>query len=921
MADMGMEREKLQTEEVRRNKPREGMQADGVEIRHGICDICCPSFHCGLDAYVKEGKIIRIEGMKEHPASHGSLCTKGRMNRRYIYREDRLKAPLKRVGPRGGGQFEEISWEQAYEEIAEKLLKIRDESGPEAVMFYSGYTKWYRPFLHRLANSFGTPNYGTESSNCMFSTFLNWLVTTGNIMCRSDTGQSGVFLGWAFNPYYSRDLAAAAVEKGKARGMKVIVVDPRITPASERLADIHLRPRVGTDGSLAWGLAHVLIREGMTDAEYISRYVYGYEEYKRYAARFTPQETERLTGVPAADVVRAARMIGENLPLSICESAAPIAHHRNGFQNYRAIMALSAITGSFDRPGGQIPVSFSYNYQAAGLDIEEDEFIRGCRPDDMAPAVGSGRFPLWSEFIDEAQTNGLIQQLESGEPYPIRAIMGFGLNYRIGPADERLKRAMMQADLLVNTELFMTNTCRFCDYILPVCSSLERSELKVWGGGCIWYTRPVIKPLYKSRPDVEIICELARRLKLDDPLLAAGPEACYRYLIRRLPVTLEDLWQADGPVCLPHAQYIPGTLLEKGLATKSGRFELYSLAIEKYREMGLKPLPEYEAPAARADFPFRLCSSPRLPGHLHSRLRGVPLSRALHPYPEAQINPEDAGKLGVKEGDALQISTENGSICVRAQVSVQADRGCVYVGHGFAEADVNSLLGAEEVDPYSGFPAFRSAAVQVRKTPGGEKAEGDTGKTAGEGNKKAAGVFHGPLTMGQLVCETEKCVGCQACVAACMEEKDRRPERGEKSFCRVVRGEEEDRISWRFETCRHCGEAACEKACPRGCFHRDERTGLVTCDASSCIGCGACERACPYGAISMDAGAADRTAAQAADAPSMETQLPGRDADRKKARKCDGCLDRQKRGEEPACAAACERGALHWIPLKTEGGI
>lgn len=704
----------------------------GIEIKHTICDICCPSFHCGIDAYVKDGRVIKVEGMKEHPSSHGLLCTKGLMNRRYLYREDRIQTPLKRVGPRGSGQFAPISWEQAYREIAKQLLRIKAEDGPEAVMFYSGYTKWYRPFLHRLANSFGTPNYGTESSNCMFSTFLNWLVTTGNIMCRSDTANSGVFLGWAFNPYYSRGLAAEIVEKRKAEGMKVIIVDPRITPASERLADIHLRPRAGTDGALALGLAHVLIKEGMIDREYIEKYVYGFEEYKAYTAEFTPEKVEELTGVPAGQTVAAARMIGTNLPVSICESAAPLAHHQNGFQNYRAVMALSAITGCFDRTGGQIPVGFSYNYQAAGLSIKEKEFINENKPQMMKPAVGSLRFPLWGEFIDEAQTNDLTRQLLTGEPYPIKAIVGFGLNYRIGPADHRLKEAMQKAELLVNTELFLTDTCKFCDYVLPVCTSMERSELKAWGGGYLWYTAPAIEPLYQSKSDVQIICELAQALGLKDERLTAGPKACYAYLIEDLPVTLDELQASPCPVRIETPPYRPGTKLENGLDTQSGKFELYSLAIEKYRDRGLSPLPTYTEPKTEemrrkndsgelkgegedGSIALRLCSSPRIPGALHSRLHGVSWSRALHPFPTADLHPEEAEKLGIRDGGEVEIFTRENAVIMKANVTVKADKGCIYVYHGYPGADVNTIIEGSLLDPYSGFPSFRSVPVRVRK--------------------------------------------------------------------------------------------------------------------------------------------------------------------------------------------------------------
>ena len=704
---------------------RTGMQSkipgeqSGIEVRHTVCDICCPSFHCGLDVYVKDGRAVKVEGMKEHPVSRGRLCAKGQMNRQYLYREDRLRSPLRRVGPRGGGRFEPISWEEAYGEIGEKVNDIRDKWGPEAVMFYSGYSKWYRPFLHRLANSFGTPNYGTESSNCMFSTFLNWLVTTGYMMCRSDTAHSGIFLGWAFNPYYSRDMAADVVERRKKEGMKVIIVDPRETPAVRRLADIHLRPRVGTDGALALGLAHVLIREKMIDREYIDAYVYGYKEYENYVSYFTPEKTELLTGVPAKQVVEAARMIGKNLPVSICESAAPIAHHQNGFQNYRAIMALSAITGCFDREGGQIPVSFSYNYQAAGLTVREQEFINERKPAFMAPGVGSERFPLWSRFIDEAQTNDLIRQLETGEPYNIRAILGFGLNYRISVGDERLKRAMLEkTDLLVNTELYLSDTCKFCDIVLPVCTSLERSELKVWSGGYIWYTSPVLAPTGEAKSDAEIICDLAKVFKLGDQLLESGPEACYRELIRELPVSLEQLKKASAPIQLPACSMPPGSALKKGLKTKSGKFELYSLAVEECGKRDLMPLPEYVPPATedRTGGPyFRLCSSPRLPGLLHSRLQGLSWSRTLHPFPTAELHPEDGKMLGIQELDEVEISTKEGSICMRAHLTASVDKGGIYVYHGYPEADINSLIGEGNVDPYSGFPVFRSVRVKVRK--------------------------------------------------------------------------------------------------------------------------------------------------------------------------------------------------------------
>lgn len=691
----------------------------GIEVKQTICDICCPSFHCGVDAYVKDGVIIKIEGTADHPVNHGLLCPKGLAGRQYLYNENRIKTPLRRVGERGEGKFEPISWEDAYKEIASRLLKIKDEYGPESVMFFSGYSKWYRPFLHRLCHSFGSLNYLTESSHCMSSTFLQWLTVTGNIMCRTDTDNSGVYLGWAFNPYYSRHLAASAVEKGKARGMKVIIVDPRETNTSRMLADIHLRPRVGTDGALAHGLARQLIHENMIDMEYINKYVYGYNQYHEYVEEFTPERTEELTGVPADLVVKAARMIGENLPLSINESAAPIAHHKNGFQNYRAIMALSAITGSFDREGGQIPVSFSYNYSAAGFDTLEHEFSMGTRPDNARPAIGSGRFPLWSKFISEGQANDMVRQIRTGKPYPLKAMLGFGFNYRIAPGSQLFRDALLEMDFLVNTELFLTDTCKLCDIVLPACTSYERSELKVYGGGNIYYSAPVVAPLYESRSDVQIICDLAKEMRLGDDLLNTGPEECYRYIISALPVSLDELKKSDDLVKVHGIKpYKPGTLINKGLNTDSGKFELYSLAIKELKHKELNPLPTYVTPLDGADpekYPLILCSAPRLTNALHSRLHNIPWNRSLRPYPMADMSNTDAKRLGLAQEDDIELFTQQGSIRVKANISGKVDDGCVYMYHGYSEADVNTITNPEHLDPYSGFPGFRAVRCGVRK--------------------------------------------------------------------------------------------------------------------------------------------------------------------------------------------------------------
>ena len=270
----------------------------GIEIRHSVCDICTPRMHCGLDVYVKDGKVINVEGTPDHPQNKGKLCTKGLGSRQYLYREDRILTPLRRVGERGEGRFEPISWDEAIDTIAEKLLSAREEYGAHRGAFYSGYSKWYRFMFRRFAGDYGSQNYGTESSSCFTSGLMAWQLTSGYAM-RADLGKTNLFIGWGANSYFSRYPMIGSMENGKKRGMKILIIDPRITPTTRRLADLHLRPHLGTDGALALAIAHVLIENDWIDRAYIDRYVHGFEEYAAYVREFTPEKGEELTGVPA----------------------------------------------------------------------------------------------------------------------------------------------------------------------------------------------------------------------------------------------------------------------------------------------------------------------------------------------------------------------------------------------------------------------------------------------------------------------------------------------------------------------------------------------------------------------------------------------------------------------------------------------
>ncbi len=692
---------------------------NGIEVKHSLCAICSPAFHCGLDCYVKDGKVIKVEGMDSHPASKGKLCTKGLSNREYMYRQDRILYPMKRVGERGEGKFERITWDEAYATIAEKLNGIKEKYGADKVAVYSGYNKWYRNMLARFAHSFGTQSYGTESSSCFSSGDMAWQCAAGQGMSMN-FAETDLYIGWATNGYYSRWKVANGIETAKKRGMKYIVVDPRITPATIRHADLHLRPHLGTDGALALAIANGLIEKGYINKEYIEKYVHGFAEYKEYVSQFTYEKGRELTGVPAEDIGKAVEMIGEAATMSITESSAPLAHHFNGMQNYRAVMSLLIITGNVDVKGGQKPRFFSFSELAAGFESREEEYMVETYPHHAATkAVGHDVHPLWYKLREDMQSNDLPANVLKQDENSIRALYAHGMNYRMFSRDKDYIETFKKLDFFVDVDLFMTDSAKWADIVLPCCTSMERSEFKAYAGMHLWYTKPVVPPLGESKRDVDIITELARVMGIDDPMLTCGYEEAVKYMFRDLPVDWDKLFGSDEPIKLEGiTPYKTGTLLEKGFPTPTGKLELYAEVIAQNPQWGLDPLPTYKAPPCpdKEKYPFLLCAGTRIANAIHSRLHDSPWERSLTPEPSIEMSFEDADKYGIELGDDVELYTPLGSFVYKAIPTETVMNGEVYVYHGYREKDINNIIPYIEIaDPYSGFPAYRSAYCGIRK--------------------------------------------------------------------------------------------------------------------------------------------------------------------------------------------------------------
>ena len=679
-----------------------------AETKLAVCGICSQA--CLVDATVADGRIQSVMKAQNHPHIKGSLCVKGAAMKQFVHHPDRLTRPMKRIGPKGSGKYVPVSWEEAIGAISARLLRTREESGAKSTLFFAGHPKWFRRVLGDLAAAYGSPNYGSESSCCNRAHVMAWNLVYG-CYPRPDAAACKTYLIWSNNPAYSRDGSLNQLRSIQKRGGKVIVVDPRRTPTAA-MADLHLQPYPGTDGALALSIAHVLIRDGLYDRPFVEQYCVGFEEYKTYVADFSPEQTEAICGVPAAEIRRAAHMIAGG-GLSIQISSCSIVHCLNGVQNERAVAMLSALTGSFDRPGG----NGADETPKAVLDDNHQNLAAPPHPED---AVSCGKYPVWDKLVNEAQCIDLPEMLLTQQPYPLRNVIAFGLNPQMWPRPDKMLDALDAAEFLVVTDLFWNEACRKADYVLPACTAIERDQVVVGKDNQLFYLPSPI-PAGDKLPDVEIMLRLAHAMDLHSEMLdLADFDAYLDYILRPTGVRLEELKAApDG---LPARKMRAGQKYsyERGLKTPSGKVEFVSGLLAQYHRPGYDALPRWRdwrsLAGDREKYPFLLVTGARRPQFFHSCTYRVPWLAKLEPHPLAFLHPEDLAKLGIANGGRAFIRTSQGALECTCAADIGVKPGVVHIYHDDPAGSVNLLIPADYRDPISGFPGFRSFLCAVEKS-------------------------------------------------------------------------------------------------------------------------------------------------------------------------------------------------------------
>jgi anaerobic selenocysteine-containing dehydrogenase len=686
--------------------------AKSVEVKDGICYMCTNA--CPTSVHVRDGKVIKID-VTNPKVAH---CPRWKAQTDFIYHPDRLLYPLKRTGKRGEGKWQRVSWDDALDEVAGNLQSAKDKYGPESVVFWIAYTKEPRPYFHRLVHAFGSPNYCTESSNCFSGTWIASNLTYGEEYSYF-TGT-----GHGINPETKCKLVwGAAVISAPGvweqnleaieKGVKFIVVDPLRTAIAAR-ADIHLQPRPGTDGALALGFMNVIINENLYDKHFVDNWTVGFEGLKKLAQEYPPERVEKITRVPAAKITEAARLYASLKPAKLHLSPNSTTHHTNGVQNHRAVILLAALTGNIAVPGGNMLGPYVVN--------KPNDITLHDRVVDMPPGIGSIRFPIWTERYHEMQSNAIADQIESGQPYPLKALFSSGLDVQFFANSNRLVAQLNKLDFIAVSEYFHTPGTWLADIVLPIASWLERPILLTEAEGYIKLIQPAVSPPGECRSEWDIYTALAKRLGFGDLFWDGSFEKCADYILEPLRISYNDL--IKHPEGLKQKfQPRPAKDYEKlGFQTASGKVEIASSVLAEH---GIDSLPSYkeppESPLSRPDllasFPLVLTSGARVMAYTHSQFRNIPRLRRLMPEPLVDINPADALPRGIQTGDTVIVSSPRGSIKMKANVTDTILAGVVSLPHQWpGEANVNLLVDDQTLDPVSGFIPCKSQLCQVTKS-------------------------------------------------------------------------------------------------------------------------------------------------------------------------------------------------------------
>jgi anaerobic selenocysteine-containing dehydrogenase len=647
---------------------KEPTAAAPEEIVRAACPHDCPDT-CAMLVTVREdgGRrvAVKIAGDPEHPTTRGVLCTKVSRYLERAYHPERILHPLKRVGRKGEGRFERVTWDEALDDIAARLKAIAAVD-PQRIVPYSyagtmglvqGEAMAHR-FFHRLGASFLDRTICATAGGEALQYTLG--IRTGPAM--EAFADAKLIVLWGTNAIGSNLHLWSFVQQAKRRGAKLVAIDPYRSDTAEKCHQ-HIALLPGTDGALALGMANVLIREGWLDRDYIERGTLGFEALARRAEAFPPERVARLCGITAAEVEQLARDYWHVRPAAIRLNYG-MQRAAGGGNAVRAVACLPALAGHWRDPAGGVLLSSS---GVAEIDAE-----RLYRPDLLA-----GRRPRTINM------STIGADLAQADP-PIKALIVYDSNPVAVAPDSRAVAAGFARESLftVVLEHFRTDTADYADYVLPATTQLEHLDVhKSYGHLYVLANNPAIEPLGEAAPNTEIFRRLAARMGFSEPCFAETDDELAAQAFKPGGATAKVDWEGlkragwqrlDVPQ--PYAPFAQGSF-----PTPSGRCEFYS---QQLADLGIDPLPSYVPPYEGADSPMArryplAIISPPARNFLNSTFVNVKSLRDTEGEPTLQIHPADAAARGIGDGDRVRVFNDRGQFELQARVTDRARPGVV----------------------------------------------------------------------------------------------------------------------------------------------------------------------------------------------------------------------------------------------------
>ena len=685
----------------------------GKKTIRTICHLC--HTNCGIIVKTSESGNISVVPDPDHPANGGRCCPKIAAIPEIIKSKDRLTHPLKKTD----SGFKQITWEEAFGIAADRLNEIKTKYGAASLVRCTGAPLSYhsRDGFRQFMGAFGTPNQTGSGNLCMVSRMMASDSVIGERRAEPDFDNASLVIFWGANPYETERLAAfssynalshSLVSKLKTKLVKIITIDPvRTKLASE--SDLWIQINPGTDVAMGLAMIHVIIKEELYDKDFVTQYTHGFDELKKHVLLLDPKWAESITGVPENVITSLARTYANTRPAAILEG--------NGFDQYtnvvdstRMIAMLIALTGNLDISGGNVVMPF---------------IRQPMLPVNTAPAgkkLASDKFPLFMEVPFPAIKEAV---LEDKDNRPRAMIVHHANPVLIQANQKRTLQLMEKLDFVVACDIFHTATTEAADLILPTASAFECYGYRAYSsneGGYFALVRPIADPVGESIPVFDMEYKLAEKMGIQQSYPFKNTLDWVKFMIKPSGISFEQLEKEQIVYATPpikHRKYA-----EKGFNTPSGKVEFYS---EKYKNLGYNPIPLYTPPAgeqlnskAKAHQAFPLLGVSHRPGiYTHTRFKNMEALSKFYPEPLARIHQIDALERGVNNDDMVEVTSPQGKIKIKAQLTDEIQPGHVTIDFGWGnptdgKASINLLTNDAFWDPVSGATPNRLFPCEVK---------------------------------------------------------------------------------------------------------------------------------------------------------------------------------------------------------------